>query len=138
MDIKPIRNERDHARALADLEKLWDAKPGSPEHDRMDVLATLIDAYEDEHHPILPPDPVEAIRFRMEQLGLDRKALEKSIGSRARVSEVLARRRDLSLAMIRRLHRDLGIPAEILIGARSRSRPGRRQGNGAGALRRAG
>lgn len=78
-----------------------------------------------------------AIRFRMEQLGLDRKALEKSIGSRARVSEVLTRRRDLSLGMIRRLHRDFDIPAEILIGARSRHRPGRRRGNGADALRRA-
>lgn len=125
MNVNPIKNELDHARALAELERLWNAKPGSPDHDRLDVLATLVNAYEEEHHPILPPDPVEAIRFRMEQLGLDRKALEKSIGSRSRVSEVLARRRDLSLAMIRRLHRDLGIPAEILIGGRTPTRRGR-------------
>ncbi len=131
MHVKPIRNERDHARAMAELEKLWDAKSGSPEHDRLEVLATLVDVYEAEHHPILPPDPVEAIRFRMEQLGLDRKALEKSIGSRARVSEVLARRRDLSLGMIQRLHRDLGIPAEILIGGRRAAARGRGRQRGA-------
>ena len=83
--------------------------------DRLDVLATLIDAYESEHEPIDPPDPIEAIKFRMEQQGLTRRDLEPIIGSRARVAEVLNRRRDLSIAMIRRLHEHLGISAEVLI-----------------------
>src|SRR5262245_59323142 len=116
MDIKPIRTSKDHKAALAEVERLWEAKPGTPEHDQLDVLATLIEAYEAKHHPIPPPDPVEAIRFRMDQLDLDRKDLEALIGSRARVSEVLSGRRSLSLGMIRRLHRQLGIPAEVLIG----------------------
>jgi HTH-type transcriptional regulator/antitoxin HigA len=115
MEIKPVRNSKEHKAALAEVEGLWDAKPGSSEHDRLDVLVTLIEAYEEKHEPIPPPDPVDAILFRMEQLELDRKALEQLIGSRARVSEVLGRRRGLSLAMIRRLHGRLGIPAEILI-----------------------
>ena len=87
------------------------------EHDRLEVLATLVEDYEKQHQPIFPPDPVAAIRFRMEQLDLDRKALEPSIGSRARVSEVLSGRRRLTLDMIRRLrlHRQLGIPAEVLL-----------------------
>lgn len=115
MDIKPIRNERQHRAALKEIERLWEAKPRTPEHDRLEVLATLVEDYEDKHQPIYPPDPVEAIRFRMEQLDLDRKALEASIGSRARVSEVLSGRRRLTLDMIRRLHRQLGIPAEVLL-----------------------
>jgi len=115
MEIKPVRNSKEHKAALAEVEGLWDAKPGSSEHDRLDVLVTLIEAYEEKHEPIPPLDPVDAILFRMEQLELDRKALEQLIGSRARVSEVLGRRRGLSLAMIRRLHGRLGIPAEILI-----------------------
>ena len=117
MDIKPVRNSKDHRATLAEVERLWEAKPGTPEHDRLEVLVTLIEAYEAKHHPIPPPDPVEAILFRLDQLDLDRKDLERSIGSRARVSEVLGRRRGLSLSMIRRLHHDLGIPAEILIRA---------------------
>lgn len=84
-------------------------------HDRLDVLATLIDAYETEHYPMDPPDPVEAIRFRMEQQGLSRKDLEPLIGTRTRVAEVLNRKRSLSIAMIRRLHDRLGISAEVLI-----------------------
>ena len=92
------------------------AKPGTDEGDELDVLATLVDAYEAEHFPIDSPDPVEAIRFRMEQLGLERKDLEPFIGSRARVSEVLNRRRGLSLKMIRALHEELDIPLEALIG----------------------
>ena len=116
MDIKPVRTSKDHRAALAEVERLWEAKSGTPEHDRLDVLVTLIEAYEAKHHPIPPPDPVEAILFRMDQLGLDRKDLETLIGSRARVSEVLSGRRRLSLGMIRRLHGRLGIPAEILIG----------------------
>lgn len=88
---------------------------GTPEGDRLDVLATLIDAYESEHHPIDPPDPVEAIKFRMEQQSLTRKDLEGLLGTRTRVAEVLNRRRNLSINMIRRLHNKLGISAEVLI-----------------------
>jgi HTH-type transcriptional regulator/antitoxin HigA len=126
MDIKPVRTSKDHKAAIAEVERLWDAKPGTPEHDRLDVLVTLIEAYEARHYPIPPPDPLAAIRFRMDQLDLDRKDLEALIGSRARVSEVLSGRRNLSLGMIRRLHRQLGIPADILIGEstrRARPRP---------------
>lgn len=115
MDIKPIRNVRQHRAALQEIERLWTAKAGTPQHDLLEVLATLVEDYEEKHQPIYPPDPVAAIRFRMEQLDLDRKALESSIGSRARVSEVLSGRRRLTLDMIRRLHRDLGIPAEVLL-----------------------
>jgi HTH-type transcriptional regulator/antitoxin HigA len=120
MDIKPVRTSKDHRTALAEVERLWEAKSGTPEHDRLDVLVTLIEAYEAKHHPIPPPDPIDAILFRLDQLDLDRKDLEALIGSRARVSEVLSGRRSLSLGMIRRLHGRLGIPAEILIGERTR------------------
>ncbi|MGH7111126.1 MAG: helix-turn-helix domain-containing protein [Stellaceae bacterium] len=114
-EIKPIRSEADHAAALAEVERLWGARSGTPEGDRLDILATLIDAYEAEHHPIDPPDPIEAIKFRMEQQGLTRKDLEGILGTRTRVAEVLNRRRGLSIAMIRRLHEKLGISAEVLI-----------------------
>jgi HTH-type transcriptional regulator/antitoxin HigA len=100
---------------LGEIGRLWGAPSGTPEGDRLDVLATLIDAYEDEHHPIDPPDPIEAIKFRMEQQGLTRKDLEAIIGTRTRVAEILNRRRGLSIAMIRRLHEKLGISAEVLI-----------------------
>ncbi len=115
MDIKPIHNEKQHRAALKEIERLWSARPGSPEHDRLEILATLVEDYEEKHQRVYPPDPVAAIRFRMEQLGLDRKALEPSIGSRARVSEVLSGKRSLTLEMIRRLHRQLGIPADVLL-----------------------
>jgi HTH-type transcriptional regulator/antitoxin HigA len=114
-ELKPIRSEADHRTALAEVERLWGAKSGTPEGDRLDVLATLIDAYEATRFPMDPPDPIEAIRFRMEQQGLTRKDLEPHIGTRTRVAEVLNRRRNLSIAMIRRLHEGLGIPAEVLI-----------------------
>jgi HTH-type transcriptional regulator/antitoxin HigA len=114
-DIKPIRTKRDHEAALAEVERLWGSKLGTPEGDRLDVLATLIDAYENEHYPMDPPDPIEAIKFRMEQQGLTRKDLEPLIGTRTRVAEVLNRKRNLSIGMIRRLHQRLGIPAEVLI-----------------------
>ena len=97
------------------VERLWGAKSGTPKGDRLDVLATLIDAYETEHCPMDPPDPVEAIKFRMEQQGLSRKDLEPLIGTRTRVAEVLNRKRSLSIGMIRRLHERLGISAEVLI-----------------------
>ncbi len=116
-DLKPIRNEKDFERALAEVEVLWGAKAGTPKGDRLDILATLIEAYEAEHYPMDPPDPIEAIKFRMEQQGLSRKDLEKILGTRTRVSEVLNRKRGLSINMIRALHEKLGISAEILIGA---------------------
>lgn len=115
MDIKPIRTEKDYRDALARLEEIWNAAPDSPESDELDILSVLVEAYEEEHYPIDPPDPIEAIKFRMEQIGLTRKDLEQHIGSRARVSEVLSRKRRLSLDMIRKLNERLGIPAEVLI-----------------------
>jgi HTH-type transcriptional regulator/antitoxin HigA len=115
MAIKPVRTESDHELALKEIEELWSAEPGTDDADRLDVLATLVDAYEAKHHPIPPPDPVDAIVFRMDQLGLSRTDLEPYIGTRARVSEILNRTRTLSLAMIRRLHAGLGIPADVLI-----------------------
>jgi HTH-type transcriptional regulator/antitoxin HigA len=114
-EMRPIRSEADYQAALAELERLWGASAATAEGDRLDVLATLIDAYESEHEPMDPPDPIEAIKFRMEQQGLTRRDLEPIIGSRARVAEVLNRKRDLSIAMIRRLHERLGISAEVLI-----------------------
>jgi HTH-type transcriptional regulator/antitoxin HigA len=114
-EVKPIRSEADYEKALAEVERLWGARSGTPEGDRLDVLATLVDAYESEHHPIDPPDPIEAIKFRMEQQGLTRRDLEGILGSRTRIAEVLNRRRGLSINMIRRLHDKLGISAEVLI-----------------------
>ena len=116
MDIRPIHDDNDHERALAEVEALWGAAEGSPDAERLEVLLTLVNAYEAEQHPIDPPDPVEAIRFRMEQQGLTRKDLEPLIGGRARVSEVLNHKRPLTLAMIRRLRRALGISADVLVG----------------------
>jgi HTH-type transcriptional regulator/antitoxin HigA len=115
MQIKPIRTEHDYERALREVERLMDAKAGTAEEDRLDVLATLVDAYESKHFPIDPPDPIEAIRFRLEQQGLDTRALVGVIGGRSRVYEVMQRKRALSLEMIRRLHERFGIPAEVLI-----------------------
>jgi HTH-type transcriptional regulator/antitoxin HigA len=114
-ELKPIRTEEDYEIALAEVGRLWGAASGTPEGDRLDVLATLIDAYETEHYPIDPPDPVEAIKFRMEQQGLTRKDLEPLIGTRTRVAEVLNRKRNLSIGMIRRLREGLGISADVLI-----------------------
>ena len=115
MHLKPIKTEADHRAALQEIERLWEAKEGTPEGDRLDVLATLVEAYEEAHFPIDIPDPVEAIKFRLEQQGEDKKALVGIIGNRTRVYEVLHRDRTLSLAMIRRLHAQFQIPAEVLI-----------------------
>lgn len=114
-DVKPIRTEADYETALAEVAALWGSPGGTPRGDRLDVLATLIDAYEARHYPIDPPDPVEAIKFRMEQQGMTRKDLEEIIGTRTRVAEILNRKRSLSIRMIRRLHDRLGISAEVLI-----------------------
>src|SRR5436190_22349173 len=114
-DVRPIRTERDYEAALKGVERLWGSKVGTRDGDRLDVLATLIDAYETEHYPMDPPDPIEAIKFRMEQQGLTRRDLEEIIGTRTRIAEVLNRKRGLSVGMIRRLHERLGISAEVLI-----------------------
>jgi len=114
-DLKPVRTEADYDAALAEIERLWGAKSGTPDGDRLDVLATLVEAYEAKVYPMDAPDPVEAILFRMEQQGLKRKDLEPIFGTRNRTSEILNRRRGLSIEMIRQLHDRLGIPADILI-----------------------
>ena len=114
-EMKPIRSEADYEAALEEVAALWGAAAGTPRGDRLDVLATLIDVYEAKHHAMDPPDPIEAIKFRMEQQGLTRKDLEDIIGTRTRIAEVLNRKRSLSIGMIRRLHDRLGISAEILI-----------------------
>lgn len=115
MNIKPIKTETDYRAALKTIESLMTAKPGTPEGERLDVLGTLIDAYEEKHYPMETPDPVEAIKFEMERNGLTAKELEPMIGGRDRVHEILNRKRPLTLPMIRRLHAQLGIPAESLI-----------------------
>jgi len=116
MTIAPIKSKRDYERALRRIEHLMDAKSGTKTGDELDVLATLVEAYEAKHYAICPPDPIEAIKFRMDQMGLTRKDLETLLGGRGRVSEVLTRKRRLSLEMIRRLHLKLHIPLESLIG----------------------
>jgi HTH-type transcriptional regulator/antitoxin HigA len=113
--IKPVKTRGDYEEAMVEVRRLWGAKSGTPDGDRLDVLATLVDAYEAEHFPMDPPDPIEAIKFRMQQQGLTRKDLEDLLGTRTRVAEVLNRRRGLSINMIRRLHEKLGISAEVLI-----------------------
>ena len=116
MEIKPIKTDQDYSDALQEVENLMmNATPNSPEGDRLEVLVTLIEAYEEKHYQIPPPDPVEAILHQIESQGLSRKDLEPLLGSRARVSEILNKKRSLSLNMIRKLQNGLGISAEILI-----------------------
>lgn len=141
MNIKPIRTKADHAAALAEIERLWNARPGSKDADRLDVLATLVDAYERAHTPIFPPDPVAAIEFRLEQQGKTRKDLEGVLGTRARVSEILRGRRALTLPMIRRLHHALEIPLETLVlehqpSPRGKGRPSAKRGANRGVRSR--
>ena len=116
MNIAPIKTTRDHDRVLRRIEQLMDAKPGTKNGDELDVLTTLVEAYEAKHHAICPPDPVEAIKFRMDQLGMTRKDLETMLDKQKQVSEILTKKRSLSLKMIRRLHRELHIPLEGLVG----------------------
>lgn len=115
MDIKPIKNEKDYNSALAEIERLMDSEANTSAGDKLDVLTTLVEAYEEKHYPVDPPDPIEAIIHQMESQGITRKDLEQYIGNRARVSEVLNRKRSLSINMIRNLQKGLGISAEILI-----------------------
>jgi HTH-type transcriptional regulator / antitoxin HigA len=115
MDIKPIRTEADYEAALAEIERLMDAQPSTPEEAKLDVLATLVKVYEDEHHTLPLPDPIIALEYYLESRGITRKALEPYIGPPHRVTEIMNRRRRLTLTMIRRLERGTGIPATVLV-----------------------
>ena len=115
MTIKPIKTKKDYQAAIDRLEVIFDAKPGSPEGDELEVLGILIDKYEQEHYPIGYPDPIEAIKFRMEQLGYSQSDLAKVVGLKSRASEILSKKRKLTLEMIRQLHEALGIPTDVLI-----------------------
>ncbi len=115
MDIRPIKTEQDYNYAICRIEKLWGAKKDSPEGDELDLLVTLVESYELKHFPIAPPDPIDAIKFRMEQLGMTRADMVKYLGSQSRVSEILNRKRSLTLGMIKSLYKGLKIPAEILL-----------------------
>ncbi|MBX7096028.1 MAG: helix-turn-helix domain-containing protein [Flavobacteriales bacterium] len=117
MNIKPIKTQKDYRQALQRLEMIFDARPGTKEGDELVILGILIEKFEEEHYPIEAPDPIEAIKFRMEQMGYKQKDLEEIIGNKGRVSEVLNRKRKLSLEMIRSLHEKLNIPLESLIKA---------------------
>jgi len=115
MNITPIKTAEDHQNALARIDELWDAKPNTEAADELDILVTLVEAYEEAQYRIEAPDPVEAIKFRMEQEGLSDADLVPFLGQRSRVSEVLNRKRRLTLPMIRRLHTELHIPLECLV-----------------------
>jgi HTH-type transcriptional regulator / antitoxin HigA len=115
MDIRPIRTDANYRAALEEAQRYWDAEPGTPDGDRVEVLATLIEAYEARHYPIPSPDPIAAIIFMMEQKGLTRRDLEPAIGSRGRVSEILNRKRPLTLPMVRALSVLLDLPTDVLV-----------------------
>ncbi len=115
MTIKPIKTDRDYRKALKEIEGLWNAKPNTPKGDRLDILVTLVEGYEQRHYKIEPPDPVEAIKFRMEQLGLKPSDLAPILGGRSRVSEILNKKRKLTVDMMRSLRKHLDIPAESLL-----------------------
>lgn len=115
MEIKPIKTEEDYQRALDRLEIIFDSEPGSIEGDELEILGILVDHYENEHFPIGFPDPIDAIKFRMEQLGYSQKDLAKVVGLKSRASEILNKKRKLSIEMIRHLHEKLNISAEVLI-----------------------
>ena len=115
MTIKPIKSEEDYQRALNRLEKIFDSKKGSSTGDELEILSILIDTYENENFPIEMPDPIEAIKFRMEQMGMKQKDLAEIVGFKSRVSEIMNKRRKLTLEMIRKLHTSLNIPTEVLV-----------------------
>ncbi|MCF8298399.1 MAG: hypothetical protein K9J13_12705 [Saprospiraceae bacterium] len=115
MEIRPIKTEEDYNNSLKMIEELWGAKKDSPEGDNLDLLCTLVESYEIKHYPIAPPDPIDAIKFRMEQMGMTKTDLEKYIGSQNSVNEVLNRKRQLTLKMVKSLYKGLKIPAEILL-----------------------
>mgnify|MGYP000670965276 CR=1 FL=1 len=115
MDIRPIKTKKDHAHALKRIEALMTAKANTPEGDELDILVTLVEAYEAKHYTIEAPDPIVAIQHRMEAMGMVRKDLEPLLGSKSRVSEVLNRKRKLTMEMVRNLHESMQLPAEALI-----------------------
>lgn len=115
MEAKLIKTEEDYDLALARIDELFDSKPGSKDFDEAELLMTLVELYEQQHYKIEAPDPIEAIKFRMEQMDMKRVDLAKYLGTRARVTEILNRQRSLTLAMIKKLHKELGIPAESLL-----------------------
>jgi HTH-type transcriptional regulator / antitoxin HigA len=115
MNVKPIKSEKDYKETLERLEAIFDAKKGSSEGDELEILGILVDQYENKHFPIGLPDPVEAIKFRMEQLGYNQSDLAKIVGLKSRASEILNKKRKLSLEMIRQLHERLNIPTDVLI-----------------------
>lgn len=115
MTIKPIKTKKDYQIAINRLEAIFDAQPGTAEGDELEVLGILIEKYEQEHYPINYPDPIEAIKFRMEQLGYSQNDLAKVVGLKSRASEILNKKRKLTLEMIRQLHQTLGIPTDVLI-----------------------
>lgn len=115
MKITPIRNEKDYQNALSRLEEIFDAKKGTEQGDELEILSILIDRYENENFPIGMPDPIEAIKFRMEQMGMKQKDLAEIVGFKSRVSEILSKKRKLTLEMIRKLNSALQIPTEVLV-----------------------
>ncbi len=115
MDIRPIKTEQDYNFALQRIEVLWGAKKDTPEGDELDLLVTLVESYEMRHYPIAPPDPIDAIKFRMEQMGMTKTDMIRYLGSQSRVSEILNRKRGLTLNMIKSLYRELKIPAKVLL-----------------------
>jgi len=115
MTIRPIKTKKDYQAAMNRLETIFDAQPGTPEGDELEVLGILIEKYEQEHYPIAYPDPIEAIKFRMEQMGYNQSDLAKMVGLKSRASEILNKKRKLTLEMIRKLHQVLGIPTDVLI-----------------------
>ncbi|HPG08415.1 MAG TPA: helix-turn-helix domain-containing protein [Saprospiraceae bacterium] len=115
MRLKPIRTEEDYDKALARLEDIFEAEPGTKEGDELEILAMLIEDYEDKHYPIGPPHPIEAIKFRMEQMGMKQQDLAKILGHKSRASEILNKKRKLTLEMIRKLNKELKIPTEVLV-----------------------
>lgn len=115
MNIKPIKNKTDYNNALEQIDKLWNAKPNTPKGDKLEILVTLVEAYEKKHYNIAPPDPIEAIKFRMEQMGLTQSDLAQAMGGKNRVSEILNGKRNLTLKMARELHKRFNIPAESLL-----------------------
>ena len=116
MEIKPIKTEQDYNMSIKRIEELWGAKRDTPEGDELDLLCTLVESYEMKHYPIAPPDPIDAIKFRMEQMGMTNADMVKYLGSQSRVSEILNGKRKLTLKMVKSLYKGLNIPAEILLG----------------------
>ncbi len=115
MEIKPIKTEQDYHHSIKRIEKLWGSKKDSRQGDELDLLCTLVESYEEKHFPITPPDPIDAIKFRMDQMGMTKSDMARYLGSQSRVSEVLGRKRPLTLKMVKTLFKELKIPAEVLL-----------------------